>query len=46
LSRAASRVDRTELTGFVGRLDASIAALDAYANPELMLDTLLLAWPD
>jgi len=46
LSRAASRVDRTELTGFVGRLDASIAAVDAYANPELMLDTLLLAWPD
>ncbi|HWH23582.1 MAG TPA: hypothetical protein VNW68_01690 [Candidatus Limnocylindria bacterium] len=30
---------------FLDRLEAGARALDAYANPELMLDSLLLAWP-
>ena len=45
LEAAASRVDPADLTAFVGRIDSSVAALEAYANPDLLLDTLLLAWP-
>jgi hypothetical protein len=33
------------LAQFLGRLDAAARAVDAYANPELALDALLLAWP-
>ena len=33
------------MTAFVGRLDQSVSALEMYANPDLLLDTLLLAWP-
>ena len=45
LTAAAGRVDTTELTAFVGRLDAAVAALEMYANPDLLLDSLLLSWP-
>jgi DNA polymerase-3 subunit delta' len=45
LTAAAADLDRAQLTDFVARLDSSISALDAYANPELLLDTLVLAWP-
>lgn len=45
LEKAAAAVEPGQLTAFVSRLDASVAALDAYANPDLLLDTLLLAWP-
>jgi hypothetical protein len=30
---------------FMARLDSVGKALDAYANPELALDALLVAWP-
>jgi hypothetical protein len=45
LEKAAGSVEPSQLTAFVSRLDAAVAALDAYANPDLLLDTLLLAWP-
>ena len=45
LRAVAGTVEPAELTGFVGRLDLSISALEMYANPDLLLDTLLLAWP-
>jgi hypothetical protein len=45
LTAASARLDPAAVTDFVARLDSSISALDAYANPELMLDSLLLAWP-
>jgi hypothetical protein len=34
-----------DLVAFLARLDALSAALESYANPELLLDTLLLEWP-
>jgi DNA polymerase-3 subunit delta' len=45
LDAASARVDAMEVTRFVGRIDALGRALDAYANPELALDVLLLEWP-
>jgi len=33
------------LTGFLVRLDAAGELLEANARPELVVDTLLLAWP-
>jgi DNA polymerase III subunit delta' len=45
LEKAAVAVEPRQVTAFVSRLDASVAALEAYANPDLLLDTLLLAWP-
>jgi DNA polymerase-3 subunit delta' len=45
LERAGGRVDARELTRFLAGVDAAGRALDAYANPELALDALLLAWP-
>jgi hypothetical protein len=29
----------------MARLDDLAAAIEAYANPELVIDVLLLAWP-
>jgi len=45
LTSAAQKVDPAEITAFVSRLDAGITALEMYANPDLLLDSLLLAWP-
>ncbi|HUR15654.1 MAG TPA: DNA polymerase III subunit delta' [Candidatus Limnocylindrales bacterium] len=45
LVRAAANTDPAELVAFMARLDGVGRALDAYANPELALDALLLAWP-
>lgn len=45
LTAAAAGLDADEVTRFIGRLDGAIAALDSYANPELLLDVLLLEWP-
>ena len=42
---AAARLDVGEMTAFLGRIDAVGRALEAYANPELALDVLLLEWP-
>jgi hypothetical protein len=33
------------LVAFLARLDVLSAALESYANPDLVLDTLLLEWP-
>jgi hypothetical protein len=43
--KAASGIDAGEAAAFLGRLEAVSRALDAYANPELALDTLLTEWP-
>jgi DNA polymerase III delta' subunit len=45
LARAGATVDAQAVARFLGRLDAVGRALDAYANPELALDALLLEWP-
>jgi DNA polymerase III subunit delta' len=45
LKAAAAKVEPAKATAFVGRLDQALSALDMYANPDLLLDTLLLAWP-
>jgi DNA polymerase-3 subunit delta' len=45
LTAAAARVEPGSMTRFLGRLEAGIRAVDGYANPELALDVLLLAWP-
>ena len=45
LVRAGATVDADAVTQFLPRLDGVGRALDAYANPELALDALLLAWP-
>jgi len=42
---AAATVDADAVVAFLARLDAAARALDAYANPELVLDALLLEWP-
>jgi len=39
------RMDAAALDGFLDRLDGYQLAIESYANPELVLDTLLLAWP-
>nr|MBA2556417.1 hypothetical protein [Chloroflexota bacterium] len=45
ISAAVGRVDPAAVTSFLERLDAFAAAIEEYANPELALDVLLLAWP-
>jgi DNA polymerase-3 subunit delta' len=45
LARAGKSIDPTDAALFLDRLEAVSRALDAYANPELALDALLLAWP-
>lgn len=45
LEAVASRVDAAEVAVFVDRLESLSRALDSYANPELVLDVLLLEWP-
>jgi DNA polymerase III delta' subunit len=43
--RAAAGLDRAAVVAFLGRLDGLGAAVESYANPELVVDVLLLAWP-
>lgn len=44
--RAAARgIDEAQLLRFLERSEGLIAAIEAYANPELTLDALVLAWP-
>jgi DNA polymerase-3 subunit delta' len=38
-------LDRAALLHFLDRLDGLTVAIEGYANPELVLDALLLAWP-
>jgi DNA polymerase III subunit delta' len=38
-------VDQAAAAAFLDRLEAVSRAIDAYANPELAVDALLLAWP-
>jgi DNA polymerase III subunit delta' len=45
LRGAARGLHVPDLLRFLRRLDDLSAALEAYANPELALDALLLAWP-
>ena len=45
LQAAAARLPAGAMVGFLSRLDHLAAALEAYANPELVVDGLLLAWP-
>lgn len=45
LTRSGQTVDADNVVRFLARLDATSRALDAYANPELALDALLLDWP-
>jgi DNA polymerase III subunit delta' len=45
LDAAAPLVDSHALVTFLDRLDGLVAAIDAYASPELVLDDLLLRWP-
>jgi DNA polymerase III delta' subunit len=44
LAAAGALVDPAHATRFLDRLQAVSRALDAYANPELAVDALLLAW--
>jgi DNA polymerase-3 subunit delta' len=43
--RAAAGLERGQVAAFMSRLDDLAAAIEAYANPELVVDVLLLAWP-
>jgi hypothetical protein len=45
LEAAAASIDPAELLVFLDRLDGLGAAIEAYANPELVMDHLVLAWP-
>ena len=45
LASAGDRVDAAEVARFAQRVDDVSRAVDAYANPELALDALLLEWP-
>jgi DNA polymerase-3 subunit delta' len=45
LEATAPDIDRVALASFMDRLDGLAAAIEAYANPELALDDLVLAWP-
>ncbi len=45
MTAAGANLEPAGVTRFLSRLDGAVAALDAYANPELMLDVLLLEWP-
>lgn len=42
---AAPRMPKNELLAFLEKLDGLIAAVEEYANPELALDSVVLAWP-
>jgi len=45
LQTAARRIPGPGLVAFLSRLDRLAVAVEAYANPELAVDALLLAWP-
>jgi DNA polymerase-3 subunit delta' len=45
LGAVAPRLAVGDLVAFLDRLDGLGAAIEAYANPELALDHLVLAWP-
>jgi DNA polymerase-3 subunit delta' len=45
LDRLAPRLDRHALARFLDGLDGLSAAIESYASPELVLDALLLRWP-
>ena len=45
LRTAAGRIPGPGLVAFMGRLDRLAVAVEAYANPELAIDALLLSWP-
>jgi len=45
LTAAAALLDAAQVARFLVRLETVSHALDAYANPELALDVLLLGWP-
>jgi DNA polymerase-3 subunit delta' len=45
LVRIGATVDADDAAQFLVRIDAASRALDAYANPELTLDALLVGWP-
>ena len=45
LASAGGRVDAAQVARFAQRVDDVSRAVDAYANPELALDALLLEWP-
>jgi hypothetical protein len=45
LLRVAAISDGGSLRRFLDRLDGLMLAIEGYANPELTLDALLLAWP-
>jgi hypothetical protein len=45
LRGATAGLDERQLLRFLERLDGLIAAIESYANPELALDALVLAWP-
>ena len=45
LDAVAPRLDPAALVAFLAGLDVLTAAIEAYANPELVLDVLLLRWP-
>jgi DNA polymerase III delta' subunit len=45
LAAAGKQVDPAAAAHFLDRLESVSRALDAYANPELAVDALLLAWP-
>jgi hypothetical protein len=45
LRAASGAIDRADLVVFLSRLDGLIAAVEAYANPELTMDALILSWP-
>ncbi len=42
---AAPRLDLAELRRFLDRVDGLGLAIEGYASPELVLDSLLLDWP-
>lgn len=45
LEAAARGLDPGSVPAFLARLDGLTAGLEGYANPELTVDVLLLAWP-
>ena len=45
LTGSGETVEADDVARFLARLDSTGRALDAYANPELALDALLLDWP-
>ena len=45
LEAAAAELDPLLMAAFLSRLDGLATALEGYANPELVVDVLVLAWP-